>query len=91
MERQLITLSGLVQGVGFRAFVHGLATELGLTGFVRNDGPDVVMEVEGPAESLEQFRRRVVAEGPRRARIDRVDVQSIQPGGSRGFGIQPTR
>lgn len=91
MERQLIILSGIVQGVGFRAFVHGLATDMGLAGFVRNDGQDVVMEVEGPAELLEKFRQRVVTEGPRRARVDKVDTQSIPPKASKGFGIQPSR
>jgi hydrogenase maturation protein HypF len=91
MERQLITLSGIVQGVGFRVFVHGLATEVGLTGFVRNDGSDVVMEVEGPAEAIEQFRRRVVTEGPRRAKVDKIDAQAIELKGSKGFGIQPSR
>ena len=91
MERQLITLSGIVQGVGFRAFVHGLATEMGLTGFVRNDGQRLVMEVEGPPESLEQFRQRLVAERPRRSQVDNVDTQVIEPKGSPGFGVQPSR
>jgi hydrogenase maturation protein HypF len=91
MERRLITLSGIVQGVGFRAFVHGLATELGLTGFVRNDGEGVVMEVEGSPQQLDQFRERVVREGPRRSQIDRVEMESIEARGSKGFGIQPSR
>ena len=41
MERRIITLSGTVQGVGFRPFVYGLACELNLGGTVRvppNDG-----------------------------------------------------
>jgi hydrogenase maturation protein HypF len=91
MERRLITLSGVVQGVGFRAFVHGLATELGLAGFVRNDGDSVVMEVEGPADVLEQFSRRLVTEGPRRARVDAMESQPIPSNGSQRFGIQPSR
>jgi len=46
-------VSGVVQGVGFRPFVHGLAVELGLTGFVFNDSRGVVVEVEG--EAVERF------------------------------------
>jgi hydrogenase maturation protein HypF len=91
MERRLIILSGIVQGVGFRAFVHGLASELGLTGFVQNDGERVVMEVEGPPALLEQFRQRLVTEGPRRSRINNVEMQSIEAKASKGFGIQPSR
>ena len=40
-------VTGVVQGVGFRPYVHGLATELGLSGFVLNDSLGVVVEVEG--------------------------------------------
>ena len=42
-------VTGVVQGVGFRPFVFGLATELGLSGFVLNDARGVVVEVEGEA------------------------------------------
>jgi hydrogenase maturation protein HypF len=37
-----------VEGVGFRPFVHGLATRLGLAGLVGNDTHGVFVEVEGP-------------------------------------------
>ena len=42
-------VTGVVQGVGFRPFVYGLATELGLAGFVLNDARGVTVEVEGAA------------------------------------------
>jgi len=40
---------GAVQGVGFRPFVHGLAREFELDGFVRNDAEGVLLEVEASA------------------------------------------
>ncbi|EUA33974.1 acylphosphatase family protein [Mycobacterium xenopi 3993] len=45
--RQRFTVTGVVQGVGFRPFVHRIATELRLTGFVGNDSGAVFVEVQG--------------------------------------------
>ena len=47
-----IVVRGVVQGVGFRPFVYRLATELGLDGWVRNDGAGVTIEVAGDAEAI---------------------------------------
>ena len=48
-ERRRFRVKGVVQGVGFRPFVHGLARRHGLAGFVLNDGEAVVIEAEGDA------------------------------------------
>ncbi|NLY50795.1 MAG: hypothetical protein GX062_07330, partial [Firmicutes bacterium] len=45
--RQLVMVTGTVQGVGFRPCVYRLAHEFGLAGSVRNDGQGVIIEVEG--------------------------------------------
>src|SRR6516225_7471170 len=55
-ERRAVVVEGVVQGVGFRPFVHALAERLGLGGFVRNDAGVVRIEVEGPSASLDEFR-----------------------------------
>ena len=52
MSRRRFRVSGVVQGVGFRPFVYGLATRRGLGGFVLNDGNGVVAEVEGEAKAI---------------------------------------
>ena len=47
IQRVRVRVEGVVQGVGFRPYVHRLAVELGLDGFVRNDERGAVIEVEG--------------------------------------------
>ncbi|OBK68816.1 carbamoyltransferase HypF, partial [Mycobacterium sp. 1165178.9] len=75
--RQRVTVTGVVQGVGFRPFVHRIATELGLAGFVGNDSGAVFLEVQGRAESVAEFGRRLRAEAPPLARITDVRVAAI--------------
>jgi hydrogenase maturation protein HypF len=56
-----IELGGRVQGVGFRPWVHSLASAAGIRGRVFNAGPSVVVEAFGSAETLDGFVRRLAA------------------------------
>ena len=62
--RTRITVTGVVQGVGFRPFVHRLARELGVTGFVGNDAAAVFIEAQGSPRSVSEFTLRLSAEPP---------------------------
>ena len=75
MERLHAVVHGDVQGVGFRYFVQRKAHQLGLTGWVRNnDDGTVELVAEGGRAALDELRR-AVEQGPRSARVDRVDTQ----------------
>ncbi|HEY9518653.1 MAG TPA: acylphosphatase, partial [Gemmatimonadales bacterium] len=50
-----VHVTGVVQGVGFRPFVHRLALRHGLAGWVRNESGEVHIEVEGPERELTAF------------------------------------
>ncbi|MFC9235598.1 carbamoyltransferase HypF [Streptomyces decoyicus] len=89
--RRRITVRGVVQGVGFRPFVHTLAGELGLTGHVTNTGEGVVAEVEGAPAALARFARRISADAPPLAVVEAVDGEDIAPTGDAGFRILPSR
>lgn len=67
-------VTGLVQGVYFRATTRDVARDLGLFGFVRNlrDG-SVEVIAEGPREKLEELIS-FLQEGPSPARVASVDV-----------------
>ena len=90
LERRRLVVTGVVQGVGFRPFVHRLAARSGLSGFVLNDGRGVVIEVEGDAEALDAFAAAVSAEAPPLARVDGVASTELEPLGDPGFAIAPS-
>jgi hydrogenase maturation protein HypF len=87
VERRRILVRGVVQGVGFRPFVHRLATTFGLGGGVWNDGDGVVVEVEGPAGALDAFAQELVDQAPPLSRIASVTGQRIAPVGERSFAV----
>ncbi len=90
MERRSITVRGVVQGVGFRPFVHGLATRLGLHGFVKNRAGDVLIEVEGSPQALGRFLEELEFRPPALARIESMDGRVVSPLGDRQFRIEPS-
>ena len=86
MSRRRFRVSGVVQGVGFRPFVYGLATRRGLGGFVLNDGDGVVIEAEGEERRARGVRRGDCAtEAPPLARVEAVVVEPLPPLGERAL------
>ncbi|HEU5198837.1 MAG TPA: carbamoyltransferase HypF [Ktedonobacterales bacterium] len=86
-ERRRILAQGIIQGVGFRPFVYGLAQRWGLTGFVLNDSAGVTIEVEGAPEAVDGFVRALREETPPLARIDTLVVEPVAPRQEKAFKI----
>ena len=84
MVRRRLLYRGTIQGVGFRPAVYRAATRLGLGGFVKNLSSEVLVEVEGSAESLVAFPRALEESLPSAARIEGVEVADIPAGGADG-------
>src|SRR5690349_20611379 len=84
--RAEVRVDGTVQGVGFRPFVHGLATRLGLDGLVGNDARGVFIEVEGDAGVVERFLAGL-RHPPPLAVVERVTTRVLAPDGRSGFAI----
>jgi hydrogenase maturation protein HypF len=90
VSRRRLHVRGVVQGVGFRPHVYGLATKLGLTGFVLNDGRGVIVEVEGGSDAIDLFRNALVDDPPPLAIIESLDEEEIAPTYSTSFEILPS-
>ena len=86
---RLIKVTGVVQGIGFRPFVHRLASRHGLSGWVRNASGDVQMHVEGMREDVAAFERDLAGEVPlpTLARFESVSCTPALAIGLRGFSI----
>lgn len=87
-ERRHITVSGVVQGVGFRPFVYRLAQDLRLSGWVINSSQGVVIEVEASADRLNAFLTRMHNDLPPHAAIHHCDWHSMPPLGDTTFDIR---
>ena len=86
--RWAVEISGIVQGVGFRPFIHRLAISEGLSGHVRNTALGVALEIEGREPVLHRFLTRLRSEAPPRARIERVTTRPVPALGDRTFHIE---
>ncbi len=87
VERRRFRVGGIVQGVGFRPFVFGLAQRHGLAGFVLNDGSGVVIEAEGATTALDAFAVGLRTDAPPLARVDAIEVEALAPAGTPAFTI----
>jgi hydrogenase maturation protein HypF len=90
-ERREIAVQGIVQGVGFRPFVYGLAQKHHLAGFVRNDNAGVMIELEGESRALDSFVQSLAEAPPPLAIIERIACQAIAPKGESDFAIIESR
>lgn len=86
--RRRVVVHGLVQGVFFRDSVRRRASSADVSGWVRNTGEGAVEGVfegeQGAIEALVAFCR----EGPRGARVDRIEIFDEAAEGLSGFSIR---
>lgn len=89
--RLRLTISGIVQGVGFRPFLHRLANRLELGGWVRNTAGGVELELEGSGDALETFQKALRDAPPPLAVIEEIRCEALEkPRGDTTFSILPS-
>lgn len=82
-----LSIRGVVQGVGFRPFLHRLATEYALAGWVRNESGQVELQVEGERSALDAFAIAIPQRLPELARIDALVIAHAEVSGTDTFQI----
>lgn len=86
--RRRVVVHGRVQGVFFRDSTQQRAEAAGVAGWVRNCGDGTVEAVfEGNPDAVERLVRWA-HEGPRSARVERVEVMEEEPEGLDGFEVR---
>ncbi len=89
VRRVEVRVTGVVQGVGFRPYVHGEATRRGLVGHVGNDSAGVFIDAQGPDDALADFLA-AVHRGPRMSHVESVIVRDLPPLPTTSFVIAPS-
>jgi hydrogenase maturation protein HypF len=85
-----LSVTGVVQGVGFRPFVHRMALEYRLGGWVRNEAGEVRIVIEGPDANVQRFIESLRTDAPPLARIDAIETQERAPEHPDTFTIVPS-
>jgi hydrogenase maturation protein HypF len=83
-----VRVEGLVQGVGFRPFIHRLALHHQLAGWVRNTSGAVEIHVEGEAGAVDRFLVGLSDDAPVLARIEHIDAREATPEGLTAFEVR---
>lgn len=72
-----LVIEGIVQGVGFRPFLHRLAEKHHITGWVRNTSSGLEGVLEGEPESLEHFLEDLKTSPPPMASVESIRTGDI--------------
>lgn len=86
--RYKINISGIVQGVGFRPFIHKLVKKYQLKGWIRNSNQGVEMEIEGEKDNCQKFFNEIRHNPPPLTLIEEIKLKELPIKGFSGFQIK---
>ena len=87
-KRYHISITGIVQGVGFRPYVYSIAKMYCLNGWVLNSGGCVLIEVEGEKNNIDGFIDKVKNDSPKLAKIKDFKIIEKSHFGYKDFKIR---
>ena len=83
-----LKVKGTVQGVGFRPYIHNMAKDCGLNGWVCNTSEGVVIEAEGEKNDIEDFIYRIDKENPVHSNVQSLELIFLEVVGYKSFEIK---
>lgn len=86
-KRCVIRVFGIVQGVGFRPFIHKLVNEYSLKGWVQNSTSGVTIDIEGEEEDLKRFIHDIPEKAPSLSVIENISAEYGEVIGYKDFRI----
>ena len=84
-------MRGVVQGVGFRPYVHRVACRYGIAGWVRNESGRVSIFAEGGEARVGDFLAALPTAWPPMSRIESLSVEPAEPRGYHSFTVEESR
>ena len=87
----IYNICGVVQGVGFRPFVHRIALAHRIAGKVINRGSFVEVIAQGADVDIQNFRRALQYEAPERANIVEISEKTLELEAFAGFSIEASQ
>jgi hydrogenase maturation protein HypF len=91
MHKFRITITGIVQGVGFRPFIYNLAKRLDLNGWVGNEDSNVIIEIDSTEEEVQAFIDKIKSESPILSHINDIQTEKFKSEGFSDFVIKESR
>ena len=86
-----VDIRGVVQGVGFRPYVHRVAQAHDIRGWVRNESGRVSVFAEGRSECVARFLTALPAAWPPMSSVESLEAESAQPQGYTRFAVTESR
>ncbi len=75
MPQFKVTITGIVQGVGFRPFIYRTAKKNNIRGYIKNAGNSVELLLEGKEAQVTEFLNTVKNNSPPLSRITNIDIK----------------
>lgn len=87
LKRYTVHIGGIVQGVGMRPHIYKTARQLGLGGWVSNQGTSIIMEIAGSKKAIREFITALLENPPSSAKISNIKIKSKHYKAYKSFSI----